>query len=187
MKKDEIIDIYASFYYPLLKKLSLVISVIAFIIIVLEFSIIIFDTKLFVVESNSMVPALEKGDLVLVDKRKQYFKDDIITFYLNDTKKENYTHRIIEVRTTEAGRFYLTKGDNNQSADGFNVTDNLVAGKVSNTWQDVGWAVLFLRSVPGIIIFMIIPATILVTLNISDLMSWLRRRYKAATKRKQLI
>lgn len=64
------------------------------------------------VASGSMEPTLHVGDMIIIDtKIKDYFKDDIITFY--DYDGSFITHRIISIDKNEM----ITKGDNNNTED----------------------------------------------------------------------
>ncbi len=68
---------------------------------------------LFTVETGSMVPTLPIGSYIIVktsDNPAAIEKGTIVTFrFLNGTI---VTHRIIDVRSTDAGVAYQTKGDN---------------------------------------------------------------------------
>lgn len=80
---------------------------------------------MFCVSSGSMYPTLKINDIVIVRKQKQYFIDDIIT-YFDESFNGYVTHRIIGI---ENGRF-VTKGDSNNVVDKNSVNAEQIVGKV---------------------------------------------------------
>lgn len=83
-----------------------------------------FGIQILIVESNSMFPEFEKGNIIIIKEEKEYNIGDIITF-LDDTGTL-VTHRIIE--KYEDG--FFTKGDNNNTQDKEKVTIPKISGKV---------------------------------------------------------
>lgn len=83
-----------------------------------------FGIQILIVESNSMFPEFEKGNIIIIKEEKEYNIGDIITF-LDDTGTL-VTHRIIE--KYEDG--FFTKGDNNNTRDKEKVTIPKISGKV---------------------------------------------------------
>lgn len=76
-----------------------------------------------------MTPNINKGDMVIIkkltDEEKNNLKvGDVIAFNMDDRV---VVHRIIKKYSTSSGVFYNTKGDNNNSADGYLLEiDNIV-------------------------------------------------------------
>ena len=64
------------------------------------------------------------GDIIAIMKKEEYKEDDIITYQVNDSYF--ITHRI--VKKEEDG--YVTKGDNNNTADREKVKEKQINGKV---------------------------------------------------------
>ena len=95
----------------------------------------IFGYSLFKVDTGSMIPSLQIGDIIIVKLTNDVNIDDIVTF-----KKENefITHRIIEINEDTI----ITKGDNNNTEDE-PITKEKIVGKVSyifnniNVWKKV--------------------------------------------------
>lgn len=77
-----------------------------------------------IVSSGSMQPELMVGDVIIIKECDSYNKGDIITFNVNN--EYLVTHRIIE----EKENHYITKGDNNNSADENIVTEEQIEGKL---------------------------------------------------------
>lgn len=95
----------------------------------------IFGYTLFKVNTGSMLPTIQIGDIIIVKLTDNIQKDDIITYY-EDNKF--ITHRVIEFVEDEV----ITKGDNNNTQDK-PISKNNIIGKVSliinnvNTWKKV--------------------------------------------------
>lgn len=96
-----------------------------------------------VVMSGSMEPAIETGSLIFINgKDTDVKKGDIIAFKSGSLE---VVHRIIDV--TEDG--YVTKGDNNSSADVGILPETCVEGTVMFSIPKVGYAVKWLPSAFG--------------------------------------
>lgn len=117
--------------------------------------------KLFSVESGSMTPTINKGDIIAVSTNNNtYNVDDIITFRTgNHQGALNNTHRIIEI--TQANT-YITQGDNNQAKDIDPVSQEQIIGKYIFRIPLLGYPILFIQTIPGFIFLIIIPTTILI-------------------------
>ncbi len=76
------------------------------------------------VMSNSMNPAIEKGNRIIIKKQKDYVIGDIITYINEDGNL--ITHRIIE----KYGNEFITKGDNNNTKDNGQIKIEQIIGKV---------------------------------------------------------
>ena len=106
------------------------ILMILFIIFMVLFGLGVFNVKPLVIASNSMLPKIRKGDIVIikdidVNKIK---KGDVIRY-----KMDGYyvVHRVVLIRTDEKGkREFVTKGDNNNDVDLFSVKEYQVDGIV---------------------------------------------------------
>ncbi|MBI4258398.1 MAG: signal peptidase I [Thaumarchaeota archaeon] len=90
-------------------------------------------TPLFVVSSGSMRPTLEVGDLIVV--RSMSFNElqigDIITFHSPFAPDRIIVHRIFRiVQSGDGATGFITKGDNNQAADGWVVEEDNYVGRV---------------------------------------------------------
>ena len=112
--------------------------------------------KILLVQSGSMFPTINTGDLVVVKSNSKYQKGDIITFLSKG--KINTTHRIIDIQDNQI----FTKGDANQVNDQNFIELNQILGKVFYIIPNFGYLITFIKSIPGLIIFIIIPSTIIV-------------------------
>ena len=97
----------------------------------------IFGYSLFKVETGSMMPTLQIGDIIIVKLTDSVNENDIITF---KTENEFITHRIIEID----GDTIITKGDKNNTEDKPIKKENIV-GKVSYIFSNVNvWKKVFI-------------------------------------------
>jgi signal peptidase len=112
--------------------------------------------KSLIVQSGSMEPTIMTGDVVVIGKAIKYLTNDVITF--NDEEGYITTHRIIEANNN----VYKTKGDANREQDSESVEESQVMGKVILTVPKLGYFITFVRSGKGLIIFVFIPAFLIV-------------------------
>lgn len=111
------------------------------------------------IASNSMQPALSRGDLVLIKKTSHSTVKvgDIIAFSVPDKYRKDFgypgvlSHRVIRIENDpSAGIIFWTKGDATE-IDPFGVPANALRGRIVYSVPWVGHIFLFLRSLQGII------------------------------------
>jgi len=120
---------------------SILIVVVAFFM-----TVIIFDTNPYVVVSGSMEPNVPVGSICLVNcQDREPDVGDVIAYKAGDSI---ITHRVIE----ETDEGYVTKGDANNAADPGIVKQKQIFGVCSLVIPKVGYAVMFLRSLKGIVL-----------------------------------
>ncbi len=118
----------------------------------------------FVVQSGSMEPTIMTGD-VIISKLKTgteaYQLNDVVTFNTNsDGNTRIVTHRIIKISDENNNTNYYTKGDANRSEDEDFVSRDQIIGKVVFNIPRLGYFVSFAKTLPGLILLVLIPATI---------------------------
>jgi signal peptidase len=118
--------------------------------------------KLLTVQSGSMEPKIKVGSLVFIKSQKNYQKNDIITFRTNASLKETTTHRIVKISQKNETTYFQTKGDANNAPDSQPVPKDWILGKVKFSIPYIGYPIIFARTIPGLIILIIIPATIII-------------------------
>lgn len=143
-------------------KTSFLALIILFSLLIILSTLNIGGRRLYVVKSGSMEPAIHTGSIVLNINQTDYQTGDTITFKIKNSK-DTVTHRITEVRTDANGdTFYVVKGDANDAPDSEYVSKDTVVGKVSFSIPLLGYLIAFIKTLPGLLIFIIIPATIIV-------------------------
>ncbi|GEM_PF-219132 len=110
--------------------------------------------------------AIQIGDLIFVKKvdAKSLKAGDVIAFMEG---KYAVTHRIITVNTEDDGSIsFTTKGDANNTEDTGKVTPDNVLGKYDSKISELGNFVIFLQTVPGMVIFVGVPLLVFVGYDI---------------------
>ena len=126
------------------------------------------------IATNSMAPTIAPGSLVITQKTNFYKKGDIVTFVeLSPTTKEEtgrtLTHRIIDNNSIKNS--FITKGDSNPNPDPVPVSQENILGKVSHVIAFMGYFDLAIRTIPGFIIFVLMPCLILIKSEMSYIKS----------------
>ncbi|MEI8061389.1 MAG: signal peptidase I [Candidatus Berkelbacteria bacterium] len=120
--------------------------------------------KLLAVTSGSMEPAISVGSLAVVKPVGEYKVGDIITFKSigASSDKESTTHRIQSITEKSGSKIYLTKGDANTAVDVRTVSENQIVGKYRFSIALLGYLLKYLKTLPGLILIIVIPATIII-------------------------
>ncbi len=128
--------------------------------------------SLYTIVSGSMEPNIKVYDVVIskkVSSPKNIKVGDVITFISTSSisKGMTITHRVIEVKETEKGYVYRTKGDNNLSPDTAPAEYNNIIGKVILRIPNLGRVQSFIGTQSGWLIVIVIPALLII---ISDIL-----------------
>lgn len=146
--------------------------------------------KLLTVQSGSMAPTIKTGSLIVVKPEADYQKNDIVTFYPTPASKLTTTHRIVDVKTESGLTYYQTKGDANATPDSSLIGSQYIIGKTKITVSYLGYPISFVKTLPGLIILIIIPATIIVYDEINNIKTEIRKqklKRKKQNKRQQAL
>ncbi len=116
------------------------------------------------VQSDSMLPTMKTGDLIIVKEADLYSLKvgDVITFYsIVDGRRILVTHRITEINEFENTRSFVTKGDNNPVEDSLPAYASDIVGKWTGfKWKGGGKVLDFLQTKKGFFICILIPLAI---------------------------
>ena len=120
--------------------------------------------QLQVVLSGSMQPALPPGSVSFVESvAPQALKvGDLLVFAHPRDPSWQVTHRIVDVRGEGTTLEFQTKGDANNAADADWVPAANVRGTVRWYIPYIGYAVPYIRSPWGYVLFVIVPAIIII-------------------------
>ncbi len=154
-KRKKAIYIFSLFFKILF---SLFLAIFIFFVLYYSFTKFIFKDNIpnflgysfIIAVSNSMEPAINSGDLLIVNKKENYVVGDIVAF-INDNN-QILTHRIIEIDNNN----YITKGDNAESLDSKVLSLDKIVGSVNYVACGVGDVLLFLKSGSGIVLILCI-------------------------------
>lgn len=100
--------------------------------------------------SDSMVPAFERGDVVVIRKLKTseselLKKNDVLQYELDG---RNIVHRIVRIKEDDKGqRTFITKGDNNNAPDIKQVSESQIRGVVKYVIPKIGYPSVWLNDV----------------------------------------
>jgi signal peptidase len=112
--------------------------------------------------SGSMQPKIKTGSLALVIPRAHYETGNIITFTDPKRPDATTTHRIVEKQSKDSQFIYTTKGDANKSVDMAKVYHNQIIGRLFIAIPYVGYPMAYTKTFPGLLLFVIVPSTILI-------------------------
>ena len=125
----------------------------------------ILGMRVFSIQTKSMYPTLEPGDLIF-DKAVKDSSDleigDIITYWtVIDGQRVLNTHRIIQIYDGGGYRIFETQGDNNTIADALTVHESEIVGKYNGKKLDgVGKIFDYLQTSTGFLLVIVIPVAI---------------------------
>jgi signal peptidase len=129
-----------------------------------------------IVMGGSMEPTIHVGSIVIVRsvKPEDVKVGDIIAFKTGESKT---IHRVID-KVVEGGSFYFrTKGDANEDPDPWIVKPEDVLGILYLVIPYYGYLIWFARTPFGIILFILVPAIILIVGEVRNILK-LRRGVK---------
>lgn len=111
-----------------LGKVYLVVTAILLILVLLNAGVIKY--QIMVIGSNSMLPYMEKGDVIFLERMNSQEKKEIkkgqILVFRYDNKVIN--HRVTSVVEKSGQMYFKTKGDNNNQEDNAVITEEQVIG-----------------------------------------------------------
>lgn len=98
----------------------------------------------YVIQSGSMAPAVNIGDLIMVGREEGYFTGDVVTF--RDSGGRVVTHRIEKKDETENSTQFWTKGDASPAGDREAIKADQIIGKVRLIIPGIGKLLVLMRS-----------------------------------------
>ncbi|MEM0347554.1 MAG: signal peptidase I [Zestosphaera sp.] len=148
------------------KKITLSSKLLSFVFFSLLLAVLvsmIIGYRALVVVSGSMSPALNVGDVAVINTRvspSDVVEGDVIAFYLS---RDLIIHRVVRVLNTSSGIKYLTKGDANENPDPFRVSQSALLGKYVFKIPLVGYLWIYLMQILINYQNLIITVTLLMT------------------------
>jgi signal peptidase len=139
-----------------------VLIILGLIVVTLAFVFFSPDYAIYFVRSESMVPAINLGDMVIAGPAGTIKPGDIITYELG---KNLITHRVLSVD----GDTLITRGDANEDPDPRPVQLSQVKSRYLFKIPYVGYLSAFVRTRLGWFLTIILPAIALVAFIIKDI------------------
>ena len=140
--------------------------------------------KIYSVTTGSMSPKIQANSLVFINPLKEYFVDDIVTIKTSEPGK-TITHRIIRKINKNNQTIFETKGDANKSKDLENFKTQNIIGKVFFIIPYLGLLIIYSKTIPGLILLIVIPATIIIYSEIIKIKNELNKIFTKKNKKKK--
>ena len=149
----------------------------------------LFNLSFNTILSGSMTPAIKTGAMIATSKvtPEEVQVGDIIAFRIEGMDTP-ICHRVIEIKETEEGIGFQTKGDANEEPDTWVVKPENLIGRMTFHIPYVGYLAKFIKSKIGFGLLVGLPAVIIIGLEIKNLFwpkSFRRRRPKLREKPSQ--
>lgn len=145
--------------------------------------------KVYTVQSGSMEPGLHMGSLIFVKSQKDYRVGEIITRKTTDPKI-TITHRVDSKDARSEVPIYKTRGDANDAPDAEEIVSQSIIGKVVLALPFLGYPVSYAKTLPGLVLMIILPAVIIVydeLQNIASEIKMIKERKTVTKKRKTSV
>lgn len=125
--------------------------------------------RILAVMSGSMEPTIGTGALIIIKPAGEYKENDIVTFKSGNKKSDYTTHRINKVEIKDGETLFYTKGDANATDDSGQITKEKIIGKELFSIALLGYVLGYIKTLPGLLIVIIIPAVIIVYEEINNI------------------
>lgn len=124
------------------------------------------------VASGSMAPTIPLGAVVIVQpvETNTILPSDIITFQSPEIPNSVVTHRVVEVTLSGGERAFRTQGDANDDPDLELVPASQVLGRVMLDLPYLGYLSQFIRTRQGWFLIVIVPAGILILMELISIL-----------------
>lgn len=136
---------------------------------------VIASIRSFVVLTGSMQPTIPVGSVVYTQKFSNYQFGDVISFKRKDI---TVTHRVVAVEKNNNDVFYKTKGDANKSLDTDLVPKDKVIGRKIFQIPHIGNLVLFLKTLPGFLLLVALPAIIFIGFEFGNIKHEIEKEFE---------
>ncbi len=127
----------------------------------------------FTIYSGSMDPSIPIGSVAAVypTEASSIQVGDIIAYSSPTEADKMIVHRVVEVITDNGLVSFRTAGDGNSIADGYMVPTNNIVGRVWFHLPFLGYFAYFVKTVPGFILVVGIPAILIVSLEVRNIIT----------------
>lgn len=145
------------------------------------------DYNMFIVRSESMVPAINMGDMVITGPVNGPFSGNVKegTIITYDHGNQFVTHRILSIN----GETITTKGDAVEDPDAFTITSANIKGIYLFKVPSLGYVTKFIQTRVGWLIAVVIPSVVLLVLLFRSVNKELKKRVteKKTARDKEVI
>ena len=131
----------------------------------------------FIVESQSMMPVISSGSLIVVNNQLNYYPGDIVTYIIKDNPNKNpVTHRIFKSINWDDRNLFATKGDANFTVDSQLISRDEIIGKVIYQIPYLGMFIYTAQTKIGSFFYIIIPAFIIIFIEFKNIVKTLKTK-----------
>lgn len=143
----------------------------------------------YVIVSGSMEPTIKVRDAIITKRydEQELKVGDIITYRSEDPYFYGImvTHRIIDVKTEDGEKVYITKGDHNATQDRLPVNKKQIYGKVVMAIPKIGYIQSFLATSYGWVVAVVVPCLGVIIADVLKLCKNIKRQARIARRRKR--
>lgn len=144
----------------------------------------LFGLQSFVVLTGSMSPTIPQGSISFAKKQPSYQSGEVITFLIKGG--QTVTHRIVDVVEENGAQKFRTKGDANNTFDSQLVATPDILGATIFHIPHVGKFILFLKTLPGFISFIIIPGILLMGFELWNVKREMEKEIRKKIEREKI-
>lgn len=139
---------------------------------------------MYIVLSGSMNPTFDTGSLVVVKPTlpEKVKEGDIITFRGAGDSEGLTSHRVMTVNDTSEGLTFTTKGDANEVLDPMPIPAEKLVGTIILALPYLGYIMDFMRTKQGIVVFIVLPAILLILYELIKLFRSINREKKESKR-----
>lgn len=122
-----------------------------------------------IVLTDSMLPVIESGDLIVCNtaKAEEIKVKDVISFFDPAGNGTSIvTHRVVELVEKDGETLFRTRGDNNNTDDKELVAADDLVGVYKFRIAGAGHVAMFMQSTAGLIVCVVLPIVLLVAYDI---------------------
>jgi signal peptidase I len=143
--------------------------------------------KTFIVSTGSMEPKIKSGSLIfsVPTLTEKLSEGEIIVFQSPQDSTRTITHRIEKINP-EANVF-ITKGDNNNAVDDWQIEPEDIKGKYIFGLSYLGRAAEFVRQPKGFILLIVLPALFIIARQFFNIINYIKNTENEGVKTPLLV
>ncbi|WP_100373919.1 signal peptidase I [Bacillus sp. FJAT-45037] len=124
----------------------------------------VFGYKPLTILSNSMQPAFDAGDIILINEKVEPSVGDVITYKHPDGIL--VTHRAIDLNESNGQMMFRAQGDNNNVEDNINIPREDILGVQTHIIPNAGYYAQFVAGPIGFFILIAVPILAVIIIEI---------------------
>ena len=132
-----------------------------------------------------MSPTINRGSIVVIKHSQDFAVGDIVTIKDKKNPDLSFTHRIFEIKTEKENKYYITKGDANNSPDTEKTQASEIIGKLIISIPLIGYPIAFAKTKMGFIFIIALPVVIIIYSEILALKTEMLKFLKLRNRKKK--